>query len=43
MNLMPTGAAPVSQAIQEQLISIFPNAHLGQAYGKTFNQQIFYI
>ncbi|KAF8904129.1 hypothetical protein CPB84DRAFT_702150 [Gymnopilus junonius] len=27
------GAAPVPRAVQEQLINIFPNAHIGQAYG----------
>ena len=28
------GAAPLSAELHQQLVALFPNAHLGQSYGK---------
>ena len=33
IRLIMCGAAPLSHELNEQLFEMFPNAHIGQAYG----------
>lgn len=36
------GAAPLSAELHQQLVVLFPNAHLGQSYGKLWVLSVYY-